>query len=325
MRTENAFSQSESSRRFSPVKPLYFILSMVFLFFVFAPNRATAGGNDLVMSRLGNTVGNGVIGSNLDFRSLTSQLGVVFAPRLQSPADTLGFSGFQFSTDLSFTTIDADAPYWRAREEEGSNVMPTFSFFARKGIWLPLPSCEIGLGAVHLSDSQMWAAQGYIKFAILEGYHDLPLPSIAIRGAASRVFGSRDLDITLASIDVSISKHVGIDGTFGIEPYIGWNYLINIPRSDVVDKTPHIANDWEMNFVFKDQDNIIRTRIFLGMKAQYHVFTFTAQASFALPGSSTDDREVDVVCTSDSTTYGCNSTDEAASQQTYTLSLGLDF
>ena len=78
----------------------------------------------------------------------------------------------------------------------------------RKGLWLPLPSSEVGLGAVHLMDSQMWAAQGYVKFALLEGYHKLPLPSIAVRVAASRVFGSRDLDLTVASADVSISKHV---------------------------------------------------------------------------------------------------------------------
>ncbi len=286
---------------------------------------AEAGDNDIVMSRLGNVVGNGVVGSNLDFRSLTSELGVVFAPRLQSPADTLGFGGFQFSTDLAFTTVNGNADYWRAREQSGGDIMPTFSVFMRKGIWLPLPSSEIGLGVVHLLDSQMWAAQGYVKFAILEGYHKLPLPSIAIRGAASRVFGSRDLDLTVASVDVSISKHVGIDGTMGIDPYLGWNYLINVPRSDVVDKTPHIAGDWEMNFVFKDQDNIYRTRIFMGLKAQYHVFEFTAEASFALAGKSVDDRGVGTACTSDSNTYGCDSTDEASAQQTYTLSMGLDF
>src|SRR5438128_637824 len=48
---------------------------------------------------------NGAIGSQVapdgeassNFRSLMSELGVVIAPRLQTPADTLGFAGFQVS------------------------------------------------------------------------------------------------------------------------------------------------------------------------------------------------------------------------------------
>src|SRR5690606_17847 len=61
---------------------------------------AHAGPNDLVLSRLGTVVGTGdnqhVVGDNQAYRSVMSELGVVMAPRLLSPADTLGFGGFQF-------------------------------------------------------------------------------------------------------------------------------------------------------------------------------------------------------------------------------------
>src|SRR4029077_12054370 len=40
------------------------------------------------------------------YRSLMSELGVVAAPRLMTPADTLGYAGFQFSGELGITTIN---------------------------------------------------------------------------------------------------------------------------------------------------------------------------------------------------------------------------
>ena len=73
---------------------------------------ARADDNDLVLSRLAKPATGGgmvtVIPDNQQFRSLTSELGVVFAPRNLAPADTLGFSGFQFSTEFSFTSINSD-------------------------------------------------------------------------------------------------------------------------------------------------------------------------------------------------------------------------
>ena len=272
---------------------------------------AHAGGNDLVMSRLGtikvDSMGTAVdvVGSNLDYRSLASELGVVLAPRLLTPSDTLGFGGFQFTVDVQSTSISNTAGFWRALEgspdpggtdvAHGDRIMPTVGFFARKGIWLPAPSFEIGLGAVRLLDSRIWAAQGYAKLALHEGYHDFPLPSVAVRGAASRVMGTEQIDLTIASLDVSVSKDIGYRGTVTVSPYGGWNMLFIIPRSEVIDKTPHIdvrevPNDINMNFAFKDQANITRQRFFAGLKLQYYVFQLTLEAIIALPGRSVDAR-----------------------------------
>ena len=111
---------------------------------------ATADKNDLVLSRLGtiNAAGNGVIADNQAFRSLVSELGVVFAPRNLAPADTLGFSGFQFSSELSFTSLSSSKPFWCATEEstdcgpsfKKGGTVQTLGIFARKGFWFPLPS-----------------------------------------------------------------------------------------------------------------------------------------------------------------------------------------
>ncbi len=289
--------------------------------------------NDLVLSRLGTISGSSVVGSNIDFRSLASELGVVMAPRLSEPADTLGFGGFHFSADVAFTSISNNAAYWNALEEPSDGIMSTTGLFVKKGMWLPLPSFEVGIGAIHLGSSNLWASQGYVKFALQEGYHDLPLPSVAVRGAVSRMMGSEQLDLTVASFDMSMSKDFGIAGLFRASPYVGLNWLIIVPRSEVIDKTPHIdsrtdAMDANMNFVFSDQDNIIRNRVMFGTKVKYYIFTLTLEASFALKGSSEDDRPgTDMRCVDVGGTpsANCDATDTAGAQTTFTTSLGLDF
>ncbi len=311
---------------------------------------ARAGDDDLVLNRLGRIVtdggGNpiGVVGQNLEFRSMISELGVALAPRLLSPSDTLGFGGFQFSADLGTTKISSDEGYWRvlgsspdplAPEgvQHGSGSMSTVGLFARKGLWFPVPSMEVGAGFVHVLDSGLWTAQTYAKLGIHEGYHKLPIPSVAVRGGASRLMGAKDLDLTVVSVDLSISKLIGVGGTWGFSPYGGWNVLVIIPRSEVLDATPGVdslqpgnESDSAMNFVLKDQDNIIRNRFFLGAKLQYYVFELTLEGAFALAGSSKDDRPgSDDPCMAMSTIATCDSTDQSHTQSTFSAALGLDF
>ena len=300
---------------------------------------AFADDNDLVVSRLGTVINDGggmpvdVIGDPTLFRSLASELGVVFAPRLLEPADTLGFSGFQFAVDFATTSISADQPHWRVLEAASApSSLSTVGVFVRKGLWLPLPSFEVGAGVVNLLGSNMLAPQVYAKFALHEGYHRFPLPSVAIRGGVSRVMGSDQIDLTIPSIDVSISKHFGIAGTFNVAPYVGWNWLLVVPRSEVVDKTPHIDSrtdpaDIAMNFTFADQDAIVRNRIFFGAKVNYYVFTFALEANLAFAGGSTDDRGgTDLSCAdAPMPTANCDASDESGSQQTFSGSVAIDF
>jgi len=314
---------------------------------VAAAAPARAGSNDVILARLGKVITDGsgnptrVIGQNLEFRSLVSELGVVMAPQLLTPSDTLGFGGFQFTADVGYTSISNDASYWRVLQSSpsadaashGESLLPTIGVFARKGMWFPVPSFEVGAGIVHLLDSHMYAAQGYAKFGLHEGYHDLPLPSLAVRGAASRLMGQHDLDLTIASVDVSVSKHFGVGGTWSIDPFGGWDALIMVPRSQVIDATPGIdplnpatVDDHNLNFVFRDQVNIFRQKVFFGAKLQYYVFQLTLEADVALKGSSIDDRQgTDNMCTLDSMTTNCDSKDMAAQQTTYLMSLGMDF
>jgi hypothetical protein len=315
-----------------------------------AVREAAAGDNNLVLSRLTQLLTDGdgnpvaAVGQNLEFRALMSELGVVMAPRMLAPSDTLGFGGFQFSADMGFTSVSGDKSWWRVLEsspdptggdgvQHGSDTMATLGLFVRKGMWFPVPSSEIAVGFVHLADSDLWMAQAYAKVALHEGYHALPVPSVAVRGGVSRLMGTSQVDLTVASVDVSVSKQLGIGGTWTLSPYGGWNTLIVIPRSEVLDATPHIDSlapgneaDSALNFVFKDQDNIVRNRVFLGAKLQYYVFQLSLEAAFALAGGSSDDRgSTTTECTLMSTTSICDSPDLAAGQRTFSASLGLDF
>jgi len=314
--------------------------ALVVLCVLGAASPAAADQNDLVLSRLGTRITDpntgeltGVVGQNLELRGLASQLGVVLAPHLLTPADTLGFSGFQLTVDYASTTIDKSASYWRVLEGTPDSGMSTVGLFMRKGMWFPLPSFEVGGGAIHLVDSRTWTGQLYAKFALHEGYHDLPIPSLAVRGAVSRMMNQRELDLTVASLDVAVSKHFGIGGTWRLDPFVGWNMLMIVPRSEVIDPTPNVdplmtgnEKDILLNFVFKDQDNIYRQRFFLGAKMQYYVFQLTIEAQFALAGSSIDDRTgTNEVCTPMATTASCDAKDPAAGQRTLAMSAGFDF
>ena len=284
----------------------------------------------------------GFVGQNLELRALSSQLGVVLAPHLLTPADTIGFGGFQLTVDYATTTIDSTASYWRALESSpdpqgngtaahGPSAMRTVGIFARKGMWFPVPSFEVGAGGVHLVDSHIWTGQLYAKVALHEGYHDLLIPSLAVRGSVSRMMNQRELDLTVASVDVALSKHFGVGSTWRFDPYGGWNALFIVPRSEVIDPTPNVdplvdSMDILKNFVFKDQDAVLRHRFFVGAKLQYYVFQLTIEAQFALAGSSVDDRTgTNDSCGPKSTTSLCDAKDTAKAQRTLSMSAGFDF
>ena len=299
---------------------------------VLCASTAAADDNDLDIAKLGTKQADGTyVGDSVAFRSLASQLGTVLAPHLLSPADTTGFSGFQLSVDYQYTSIDQGAAYWRALEGAAPSSMSTVGFFARKGLWFPLPSFEVGVGAVHLVDSHTWAGQLYAKIALHEGYDDLPLPSIAVRGAVSRMIDQRQLDLTVASIDVSASKHIGIADTWSLDPYAGWDLLMIVPRSQVIDPTPNV-DPLQMptaamaNFTFLDQQTIFRNKIFLGAKLKYDVLELTLEGAVTLAGTSIDDEAgTNTPCAAMTSTPSCDTKDTAALQTSLALNAGFEF
>lgn len=282
----------------------------------FYSTEAWAGAYDLRLNQLGSDMGGGPMGRNDDFRSLSSELGVLMAPKPGDPADSLGLSGFAVSADLSLNTISNGQAYWTdATRGTPGKIAPTIQIMGRKGLW---PGIEVGGGATHLFNSRMWTISGYGKVALHEGFHHLPIPSIALRGMFSRLVGAEDMNMTTGSIDVSLSHVFGIGKTVNITPYAGYQALMIVARSGVLDVTPTTDEYLDptgklSEFVFKDAGVILRHRPFLGFRFIFSVIRITAEAMI-VPGGGRAGK-ID----------GVSVADKSGLQQQYTLSLGLDF
>ena len=287
------------------------------------------------------------------YRSLMSELGVVMAPRLMTPADTLGYAGFQFSAELGINSINSSrtvqgdsVPYWTGVQGvtnpnnpnvgRPSSYLTTVGGFVRKGLWFPVPAVEFGAGAVSLLGSSMYAMQGYVKLALQEGFHDWVLPSFAVRGSASQVLGTSQVNLAIYGVDVLISKAFSMGGTARVEPYLGWNALFIDARSGVIDATPNcdayaqnatpaggttpggcllINNghwtDLGANFTFPSESVITRYRWFGGFKLKLSAVFLDAELDVTQHGTSNDSNG-DV-------------TDGSGTQLSFSLAAGLDF
>lgn len=275
-----------------------------------------AGAYDLRLNQLGSDTGSGPMGRNDDFRSLASELGTLMAPKPGDPADSLGLSGFAVSADMSINTISNAKPFWTdATRGTPGKVAPTIQIMGRKGLW---PGIEVGAGATHLFNSRMWTISGYGKVALHEGFHHLPIPSIALRGMFSRLVGAEDMNMTTGSVDVSLSHVFGIGKTVNITPYAGYQALLIVARSGVLDVTPTTDEYLDptgklSEFVFKDAGIILRHRPFLGFRFIFSVIRITAEAMIVPSGGRNGKIGTTTVA------------DNSGLQQQYTLSLGLDF
>jgi hypothetical protein len=269
-----------------------------------AASSARGDRNDLTLERIiGPPSAPGMFNDPTDpvrqtmYKSLMSELGVVIAPRALSPADTLGYSGFQLAFETSFTQISNNQDFWQKGVENVSgSFLPTISVMARKGIWLPLPGFEIGAGATKLLDSNMYAVQAYAKLALHEGFHDWAIPSLAIRGAVSHLLGANQVDLTEISVDATVSKSFGIAGTVTLDPYVGAGALLGIVRGQVIDTTPNVdafndptSNDINAGTTFPDPDTIVRWRIYAGFRLVYAFLALTGEFVYTFCNSTASD------------------------------------
>lgn len=262
---------------------------------------------------------------NTAWRSLMSQMGVLFAPQFLSPAETPGWHGFVLDLKYGLTSINDKADYWKSGVYGNPDpIASTLTLEIRKGIWLPLPSFELGGGFTHLVDSHMFSVNIFAKFAIHEGFHKWPTPAFAVRGYFQRILGTHQVDFTILSLDMSLSKSFGIAGTFNLTPYLGYNVLWIIAKSEVIDSTPNndalqcsdgrctggtdpysyplgpgafcnSSNQADCNsyYVFFDQTAILRHRLFFGVRAYFTLtsnlrLALTTEYSMTIKGASDD-------------------------------------
>ena len=90
-----------------------------------APHAAHAGKYDVDLTSLGTISGGSVVQDGTKFRSLSSELAVLSAPKPVDPADSLGLSGFALSADVSLNTISGGKEFWSQTTNSPENFVPT--------------------------------------------------------------------------------------------------------------------------------------------------------------------------------------------------------
>jgi hypothetical protein len=278
-----------------------------------------------------------------NFRSLMSELGVVVAPKIPMPADTLGFAGFLVSGEIGFSQISHNKSFWDGVDAVSPQspavsrpdaTLTTLGVFLRKGLWFPAPALEVGGGVVSLLDSQMLSWQTYAKFALHEGYRDLPFPSLAVRAALSYLTGTDQVNLKTTSFDAIVSKGFGVFKTARVEPFGGLGLLVISATGKPIDFTPlcdahqvamtapgqaagsHCAaaqsgtnNDLLANAAFPDQ-SITRYRFFGGAKLKFGVLAIIGEYEFYAGGTSRDES---------------SAIDRSSNQSAFSLSTGVVF
>ena len=186
---------------------------------------------------------------NVAFRGLVRELGLVMTPTSVQVAETTGHSGFDFGLDYSFHTMNFAEDYWRAREERAVPLMMTLGARARKGFVLPVPlASEVEFGAEWLIDSQLLNIGSNVRLALNEGFRWIP--DVAVQAGINRMVGNEELDLLTVTAGGQVSKGFGINGSFNLNPFIGYQSVWVNGSSRIVDANPLDTANVEDNVVF---------------------------------------------------------------------------
>ncbi len=212
------------------------------------------------------------------FKGLSRDYGLVLAPTLLAPAETMGINGFQFDFQVNVTQIDNTQIYWPLGIEDGQ--APPALVTTRLGVRKGLPySLEVGMNATYLMESELWGLGGMVKWAINESVNDFPI-DVAVRGSINRVVGSTQLDLTVVGMDVVVGHDFGLGGVLNLSPYFAYSPVWIITRSGVIDATPGKNDDPESSFVFGEERQLVN-RYALGFRFILGTFNFTIESVLA--------------------------------------------
>jgi len=252
---------------------------------------ALASANDLQLYRLGDPAdGN----SQARFRMLGNELGIALAGTTLQPANSLGMSGFDLAAEYDFVFVNggnqiAGQPYWVTEGTPPSMLMvPTVHL--RKG--LPF-SFDVGVKLGWVVNSNTFAATFEVKWALLEGFKNLP--DFSTRFYVGRAFGQQDLDLTLGGLDFSLGKQFGIAGLFSLAPYGGfcvqgaqsststfWGDPLNTTSQSYLQNPTGSVWAYSQN----DLMNNLYGRIYGGVQLTSSILSYAVEYGYILPLSS---------------------------------------
>ena len=191
---------------------------------------------------------------NHHFQSLVTELGAAIGSGAMSPAETLGYSGFNFGLEMSWTDIHQANTYWRGTpdlrvwQENGTargynNRIPNTLSAARIHVRKGLPfSFELGANLSYYlagtMGTDLYSIGAELKWSLLHEKFIKQLPDIGIRFAANRLLGPQVLDLTQAQADISISYSFGLGGMVNLTPYAGYPIWTVHAISEILNSNP---------------------------------------------------------------------------------------
>jgi hypothetical protein len=177
------------------------------------------------------------------FAILSTEVALALSSAILHPASTTGHSGFAVDLEVAGMQVHSDAigtappgftnQVWPTGSTQPSQlVMP--SVHLRKA--LPF-SLEFGGRLIYLAQSNAYAAQGEGKWALNEGFENLP--DVALRASYTQLFNVKDWNLSATDLDFMISKRWAFMGVTTLTPYLAARYTYVSSSSDRIDFAPY--------------------------------------------------------------------------------------
>ncbi len=187
------------------------------------------------------------------FKRLVNQFGFAFAPNAMHTARTTGYGGFHLALEADYTSISSDASYWQ-RGTQGpvdpssgasstinsspQSLLQLYSLKFRKGFGFGL---ELTGVVGFMPKTSIISGGADLRFSLLEGLRTGVggiLPDLAVGAGVRTITGTPQLQLTVAGLDVQISKPLPIRDSQVLTPYLGYQHLWIFADSGLIDLTP---------------------------------------------------------------------------------------
>lgn len=182
---------------------------------------AYADDNDLRIADFGNPRASNTPGvstnfaANADFQAFARVMGAAITSANLMPPETTGHSAWAVNAELSVVSLPDSVRIPTENPEQPSTVLIP-SLHVRKG--LPF-SLELGGRVGWVEKSSQVVATGEVKWAVNEGF--TWLPDVGLRGHVTKLFGARDLNLTVLGLDIGVGKQFPLGGMVTLTPYGG--------------------------------------------------------------------------------------------------------
>lgn len=207
-----------------------------------------------------------------DFKSFSEDIGMATSYQPVAPAAPLGdkLPGIDAGVEASYVKFDTGSS-WYTKMNAGlllsgsGDTAPKELYIPRVHIQVGIPVIPVDLGVSYsqVPNSDIKLIGYELKWAILSG--GMAMPSIALRGAYTKLSDVDQLDLSTTSADISISKGILI-----FTPYAGVG-------SVWITSTPHDPVNPTLQ-----KENIRKTKGFVGTKIKFFPFlNMDLEADFA--------------------------------------------